>query len=81
MWADLSNLAYRDLLVNHVAARLAARGVDGFFLDNLEVVEHGAAESNGPCGPACSQGGLDLVWELRQKFPICSSSCRTRRAT
>ncbi len=69
MWADLSNLAYRDLLVNHVAARLAARGVDGFFLDNLEVVEHGAAESNGPCGPACSQGGLDLVWELRQKYP------------
>lgn len=69
MWADLSNLDYRDLIVNHVAPRLAARGVDGFFLDNMEVVEHGAGASEGPCGPACSQGGLDLVWELRQKFP------------
>jgi cysteinyl-tRNA synthetase len=68
-WADLSNTAYQDLIVNHVAARLAARGIDGFFLDNLEVVEHGASEPNGPCGAACSQGGLDLIWALRQKFP------------
>lgn len=69
MWADLSNAAYRDLLVNYVAPRLIDQGVDGFFLDNLEVVEHGANDSNGPCDAACSQGGLDLVWELRQKFP------------
>ncbi len=69
MWADLSNVAYRDLLVNYVAPRLVAQGVDGFFLDNLEVVEHGANDNNGPCDAACSQGGLDLVWELRQKFP------------
>jgi cysteinyl-tRNA synthetase, unknown class len=68
-WADLSNAAYRDLIVNYVAPRLAARGVDGFFLDNLEVVEHGPNDSDGPCNAACSQGGLDLVWELRQKFP------------
>lgn len=68
-WADLSNLAYRRLIVEHVAARLHARGVDGFFLDNLEVVEHGDKERNGPCGPACAQGGLDLVYELRQRFP------------
>ncbi len=69
MWADLSNTDYRDLLVNYVAPRLVAQGADGFFLDNLEVVEHGANDSNGPCDAACSQGGLDLVWELRQKFP------------
>ncbi|MFO0591628.1 MAG: endo alpha-1,4 polygalactosaminidase [Polyangiaceae bacterium] len=69
MWADLSNTAYRDLLVNYVAPRLVDQGVDGFFLDNLEVVEHGANDGNGPCDAACSQGGLDLVWELRQKFP------------
>ncbi len=68
-WANLSNVAYRDLMVNYVAPRLAARGVDGFFLDNLEVVEHGANATEGPCDAACSQGGLDLVWELRQKFP------------
>jgi cysteinyl-tRNA synthetase len=69
MWADLSNTKYRDLIVNYVAVRLADQGVDGFFLDNLEVVEHGANDSNGPCDAACSQGGLDLMWELRQKFP------------
>jgi cysteinyl-tRNA synthetase len=68
-WADLSNAAYRDLIVDYVAPRLAARGIDGFFLDNMEVVEHGAGASEGPCGAACAQGGLDLVWELRQKFP------------
>jgi cysteinyl-tRNA synthetase len=68
-WADLSNAAYHDLIVNYVAPRLAARPIDGFYLDNLEVVEHGASATDGPCGPACSQGGLDLVWELRQKFP------------
>lgn len=69
MWANLSNAAYQDLMVNYVATRLAARGVDGFYLDNLEVVEHGAQTNNGPCDSSCSQGGLDLVWQLRQKFP------------
>jgi cysteinyl-tRNA synthetase len=68
-WANLSNAAYRDLLVSWVAPRLAARPIDGFFLDNLEVVEHGAGAAEGPCDAACAQGGLDLVWELRQRFP------------
>jgi cysteinyl-tRNA synthetase, unknown class len=68
-WANLGNAAYRDLIVSYVAVRLAARGIDGFFLDNLEVVEHGAAAAEGPCDAACAQGGLDLVWELRQRFP------------
>jgi cysteinyl-tRNA synthetase len=69
MWANLGNADYQDLMVNSVAPRLIARGVDGFYLDNMEVVEHGAQESNGPCDAACSQGGLDLIWQLRQKFP------------
>ena len=68
-WANLSSAAYRDLIVNYVAPRLAARGVDGFFLDNMEVIEHGPAPASGPCDAACAQGGLDLIWELRQKFP------------
>ena len=68
-WANLGNAAYQELMVNQVASRLAGRGVDGFFLDNLEVVEHGATTSNGPCNAACAQGGLDLVWKLRQRFP------------
>jgi len=68
-WVNLSSSAYHDLIVNYVAPRLAARGVDGFFLDNMEVVEHGAGAAEGPCDGSCAQGGLDLVWELRQKFP------------
>ena len=68
-WANLSNAAYRSLIVDYVAPRLFARGVDGVFMDNLEVVEHGAGASEGPCDAACAQGGLDLVWALRQKFP------------
>ncbi len=68
-WADLSVSGYHDLIVNYVAPRLAARGVDGFFLDNMEVVEHGANAPEGPCDASCAQGGLDLIWELRSKFP------------
>jgi cysteinyl-tRNA synthetase len=68
-WANLGNAAYQSLIVDDVAQKLAARGVDGFFLDNLEVVEHGTSTTNGPCDAACAQGGLDLVWKLRQRFP------------
>jgi cysteinyl-tRNA synthetase len=68
-WANLSNAAYRALIVDYVAPRLFARGVDGIFMDNLEVVEHGANAAEGPCDAACAQGGLDLVWALRQRFP------------
>src|SRR5258708_27649758 len=60
---------YQRLMVEHVAQRLADMGVDGFFLDNLELVEHGTATTNGPCDAACSQGGLDLVRKLRERFP------------
>jgi cysteinyl-tRNA synthetase len=69
IWMDLGNAAYQKLIVEHVAARLVAQGVDGFYLDNLEIVEHGEDASNGPCGSRCSQGGLDLVAKLRKAFP------------
>ena len=68
-WMDLSNPDYQHLIVDYVAPRLAAQGVDGFFLDNVELVEHGPTDSNGPCSPACRQGGLDLVRRLREKYP------------
>jgi cysteinyl-tRNA synthetase len=68
-WMNLGNADYQRLMVEHVAQRLAQMGVDGFFLDNLEIVEHGTATSNGPCDAACSQGGLDLVRKLRERFP------------
>jgi cysteinyl-tRNA synthetase len=69
MWANLSNVDYQKLIVEYVASRLAARGVDGFYLDNLEVVEHAATATDGPCDSQCLQGGLDIVWMLRQRFP------------
>jgi cysteinyl-tRNA synthetase, unknown class len=69
-WMDPGNADYQRLIVDHVAARLAARGVDGFYLDNLEVVEHAEAGSpEGMCTPACRQGALDLVRRLRERFP------------
>lgn len=69
VWMDPANADYRKLIVEYVAPRLAAQGVDGFFLDNLELLEHGTNTTNGPCDPACRQAGLDLVGRLRDAFP------------
>lgn len=69
MWMDPSNPEYQALIVDHVALRLASTGVDGFYLDNLEILEHGEDTDNGPCGPRCRQGGLELVARLRAAFP------------
>ena len=66
---DPSDPDYQDLIVGFVAARLAARGVDGFYLDNLEIVDHPVAGTNGPCNARCKQGGLDIVKRLRDAFP------------
>ncbi|VVD27971.1 Glycoside hydrolase, end-alpha-1,4-polygalactosaminidase [Paraburkholderia dioscoreae] len=68
-WMNPANADYQNLLVNYVAARLAATGVDGFMLDNFEIVGHGAGSSTAPCDAACAQGGLDLVKQLRDRFP------------
>jgi cysteinyl-tRNA synthetase, unknown class len=69
VWMNPGNVAYRRLIVDHVASRLAATGVDGFFLDNLEIVEHGTHDGEAPCDTTCTRGGLMLVAELRHKFP------------
>jgi cysteinyl-tRNA synthetase len=68
-WMNVGNAAYQNLIVNYVAPRLAATGVDGFMLDNFEIVGHGANAAQGPCDAACAQGGLDLVAQLRNAFP------------
>ncbi len=68
-WMDLSHPDYQRLIVDHVADRLARTGVDGFYLDNMEIVEHGEETGNGPCGARCRQGGLELVARLRHAFP------------
>ena len=69
IWMDPSNPDYARLIVDHVALRLARTGVDGFFLDNLEIVEHGDKTNNGPCGDRCRQGGLELMAALRKAYP------------
>ncbi len=68
-WMDLGNADYQSLILNYVAPRLAASGVDGFYLDNFEIVEHSRKDRNGPSSPACTRGGLDLVRRLREKYP------------
>ena len=67
-WMNLGDPEVKDLLADYVAPRLMAAGVDGFFFDNLEIVEHGAS-GDAPCDAACAQGGLDLVYRLRAKYP------------
>lgn len=69
VWMDLGDDEYQKLIVDHVAARLANVGVDGFFLDNLEIIEHRPTAENGPCDFRCRQGGLALVAKLRAAFP------------
>jgi cysteinyl-tRNA synthetase len=88
VWMNPSNPAYQRLILEHVAPRLAATGVDGFFLDNLEIVEHGAGGggTGAPCDRACVAGTLALVARLRQAFPAMvlvmqnATSATTREA-
>jgi cysteinyl-tRNA synthetase len=69
LWMNPADPEYRRLLIEHVAPRLAATGVDGFFLDNLEIVEHGAHDKEAPCDTKCQQGAFMLVADLRHRFP------------
>ena len=69
VWMNPADPAYQHLLVDLVAPGLDASGIDGFFLDNLEIVEHAPTDTEGPCDARCAQGGLDLVYALRQRFP------------
>lgn len=68
-WMDPGVVSYRNLIVHYVAARLAARKVDGFYLDNLEMIEHSSTAKTGACDARCKQGVLDLVRELRENYP------------
>jgi cysteinyl-tRNA synthetase, unknown class len=68
-WMNPGNADYQNLIANYIAPRLAATGVDGFMLDNFEIVGHGTGTSSSPCDAACAQGGLDLVKQLRDQFP------------
>ena len=69
VWMNPGNADYQRLVLDYIAPRLVARGVDGFYFDNMEIVEHGTDTKNGPCDAKCSQGGLDLIAKLRDKYP------------
>ncbi|MBC8146292.1 MAG: endo alpha-1,4 polygalactosaminidase [bacterium] len=68
-WMDPGNADYQHLLIDYVAPRLVSQGIDGFFFDNLEIIEHGTSTTNGPCDSACVRGGIELVRKLREKYP------------
>lgn len=69
VWMNVGNPDYQNLVINYIVPRLVAQGVDGFYFDNMEIVEHGTSTSNGPCDAQCSQGGLNLIAKLRDKYP------------
>ncbi|WP_428852782.1 endo alpha-1,4 polygalactosaminidase [Imbroritus primus] len=69
VWMSPGNADYQKLILEHVAPGLVAMGADGFYLDNMEIVQHSATASNGPCDATCRQGGLDLIRKLREKYP------------
>lgn len=69
VWMDVGNADYQALVLNYIAPRLVAQGIDGFYFDNMEIVEHGTNTTNGPCNAQCSQGGLNLIAKLRDKYP------------
>ena len=69
VWMNVGNPDYQHLVLDYIVPRLVAQGVDGFYFDNMEIVEHGTNTSNGPCDAQCSQGGLDLIAKLRDKYP------------
>lgn len=68
MWMNLGNADYQKLVLEHMAPNVASLGVDGFYFDNLDVVERGSATS-AQCNAACVQGALDTVRKLREKYP------------
>ena len=67
-WMNPANRAYQDLLLDCVAPRLVERGVDGFFLDNMDMHWANDAEA-APCDAACFQGAIDFVRRLRERYP------------
>lgn len=62
-WMDVSNPGWRDLIVNTVAPQLVAKGVDGFYLDNIDVVDEYPGRSD------IRAGVVELVRQLRAKYP------------
>lgn len=69
VWMNVGDPDWQRLIVGYLAPRLVAQGVDGFYFDNLEIVEHTDAGQRPFCDAGCSQGGLNLVAFLRSAYP------------
>ncbi len=61
-WMDVREPAWHDVILERVAPVLEAAGVDGFYLDNIDV-------SARYTQPAFRAGVVDLVRKLRLRFP------------
>lgn len=46
-YADTSRVAYRDLIATRVAPKILAKGFDGLFLDNVDMIETHPAQVSG----------------------------------
>ena len=69
MWMNPADDAWRRVLVDIVAPRLVAQGIDGFYFDNLEILTHNQTGSAPACDDACVRGGFTLIATLRARYP------------
>ncbi|GAC1499306.1 MAG: hypothetical protein NVS1B2_22970 [Vulcanimicrobiaceae bacterium] len=69
VWMNPANAAWQRVLLEVVAPTLVARGIDGFYFDNLEILTHHETGASPACDPTCVQGGFDLIAALRARYP------------
>lgn len=69
VWMDQGDDEYQRLIGEYVAPQIEKSGVDGFLLDGLELLDHGADDDEAPCDQDCVDGGLSLLAGLRAEFP------------
>jgi cysteinyl-tRNA synthetase len=68
-WMNPANPAFRSMIVDYAAPRLIDQGADGILLRDVDLIDHGAVATDGPCDAACVQGMFDLLAALRAKLP------------
>jgi cysteinyl-tRNA synthetase len=59
-----ANKDYQELILDYVSVQLQQQQVDGFFFDNMDIIEDEKL-----CNANCRNGGLGLVQKLRAKYP------------
>jgi cysteinyl-tRNA synthetase len=70
VWMDPADADFQHLFVDYIAPRLVeSRHVDGLFLDNVELLDHGKDDVDGPCSDATRQAGVALIKKLRDRYP------------